>query len=62
MPMQVRILTRTGRREYITPILRQLLWLPVSCRIDFKLAVLMYQISWGLAPRTYKTGAGWPVK
>jgi len=28
----------------------QLHWLPVSRRIDFKLAVLMYQISRGLAP------------
>jgi len=38
------------RREHITPVLRQLHWLPVSHRIDFKLAVLMYQISQGLAP------------
>jgi len=45
-----RLLTRTGRREHITPVLRQLHWLPVSRRIDFKLAVLMYQISRGLAP------------
>jgi len=41
---------RTGRREHITPVLRQLQWLPVSRRIDCKLAVLMYQISRGLAP------------
>jgi len=34
----------------ITPVLKQLHWLPVSRRIDFKLAVLMYQISRGLAP------------
>jgi len=45
-----RLLTRTGRWEHITPVLRQLHWLPVSRRIDFKLAVLMYQISPGLAP------------
>jgi len=43
-------LTRTGRREHITPVLRQLHWLPVSRRIEIKLAVLMYQISRGLAP------------
>ena len=48
-----RLLTQTGRREHITPVLRQLQWLPVSRRIDFKLAVLMYQIS---------RGPGWPVK
>jgi len=45
-----RLLTQTGRREHITPVLRQLHWLPVSRRIDFKLTVLMYQISRGLAP------------
>ena len=41
---EARLLTRTGRREHISPVLRQLHWLPVSRRIDFKLAVLMYQI------------------
>ena len=47
-----RLLTQTGRREHITPVLRQLQWLPVSVsrRIDCKLAVLMYHISRGLAP------------
>ena len=34
-----RLLTRTGRREHISPVLRQLHWLPVSHRIDFKLAL-----------------------
>jgi len=43
-----RLLTR--RREHITPVLQQLHGLPVRRRIDFKLAVLMYQISRGLAP------------
>jgi len=43
-----RLLTHTGRREHITPVLRQH-HLPVGRRIDFKLAVLMYQISRGLA-------------
>jgi len=46
-----RLLTQTGRREHITPVLRQLYWLPVSRWIDFKLAVLMYQISRTLAPK-----------
>ena len=49
-----RLLTRTGRREHITPVLRQLHWLPVSRRIDFKLAVLMCQIS-------HLTGTGYHV-
>jgi len=34
-----RLLTRTSRREHISPVLRRLHWLPVSRRIDFKLAV-----------------------
>jgi len=45
-----RLLTQIGRREHITPYLRQLHWLPVSRRIDFKLAVLMYHISRGITP------------
>ena len=36
-----RLLTLTGRREHTTPVLRQLHWIPVSRRIDFKLAVLI---------------------
>jgi len=44
------ISTVSGSWEHVTPVLRQLHWLPVSRRIDFKLAVLMYQISRGLAP------------
>jgi len=37
-----RLITKTGRREHITPVLRELHWLPVRQRIDFKLAVLVY--------------------
>jgi len=49
-----RLLTRTGRREHISPILRQLHWLPVSRHIDFKLAVL-FHANWH--PCTNKTSA-----
>jgi len=38
------------RRDHITPVLRQLQWLPVKQRIDFKLAVLVYKSLHGLAP------------
>jgi len=31
-----RLITRTGRREHITPVLRELQWLPIRCRVDFK--------------------------
>ena len=57
-----RLLTQTGRREHITPVLRQLQWLPVSRRIDFKLAVLITTFHADWLPRTCKTGAIWPVK
>ena len=36
------LITWTGRREHITPILRQLHWLPIQRRVDFKLATFMY--------------------
>jgi len=37
-----RVITRTGRLEHITPVLRQLHWLTVQRRIQFKLDTLMY--------------------
>ena len=44
-----RLITQTGRRENITPVLRQLHWLPVRCRVEIKLAVLVYKALHGLA-------------
>ena len=44
-----RLITQTGRREHITPVLRQLHWLPVRRRVEFKLAVLVYKALHGLA-------------
>ena len=35
-----RLVTRTPLREHITPVLKQLHWLPVECRITYKLMVL----------------------
>jgi len=46
----VRLITQTGRRDHITPVLRQLHWLPVRRRVEFKLAVLVYKALHGLAP------------
>ena len=42
----------TGARKYdhITPVLRDLHWLPLRQRITFKIATLMYQCLNGLAP------------
>jgi len=39
-----------SRRDHITPILRQLHWLPVRRRVDFKIAVLVFQCLTGQAP------------
>ena len=45
-----RLVTGAGRREHITPVLRQLHWLPVRQRIDFKVMVLVYKSLHRLAP------------
>jgi len=45
-----RLFTGAGRREHITPVLRQLHWLPVRQRIDFKVMVLVYKSLHRLAP------------
>ena len=46
-----RLITRTGRREHITPVLKELHWLPVRRRVDFKLATFMYKTLHGQIPR-----------
>jgi len=38
-----RLVTGARRRDHITPILRQLHWLPVRQRVTFKIAVLVFQ-------------------
>jgi len=38
-----RLVTGARRRDHITPVLRQLHWLPVRQRVDFKIAVLVYK-------------------
>jgi len=51
-----RLVTGARRRDHITPMLRQLHWLPVKQRIDFKLAVLdcwcsqVYKSLYGFVP------------
>ena len=45
-----RLVTRTRTRESITPILKDLHWLPIRARIDFKVLVLTYQCIHGIAP------------
>jgi len=45
-----RMITSARRRDHIKPILRQLHWIPVRQRVDFKIAVLVFQCLTGHAP------------
>ena len=38
-----RLVTRTKTQDHITPVLRDLHWLPVSSMIDFQLCLYMYK-------------------
>lgn len=48
--MAARLITKTRMREHITPVLKELHWLPVRQRIIFKLLTLVYKSVHGLAP------------
>ena len=45
-----RLLTNTFRRAHITPVLAALHWLPIECRIVFKISLITYKAIHGLAP------------
>ena len=45
-----RLLTRTRSRDHITPVLRQLHWLPIQQRIHFKILLNTYKALHNLAP------------
>ena len=45
-----RLITRTKKHAHITPVLKQLHWLPIQSRINFKLLLLTYQCLNSLAP------------
>jgi hypothetical protein len=49
------IVTKSKSREHITPILKELHWLPIEQRIEFKILVVTYKALKGLAPQ-YITG------
>jgi len=46
-----RMVSGTHRCDHISPVLRQLHWLPVQQRVDFKLAMLVYKALNDLAPQ-----------
>ena len=49
-----RVLTRTGIRNHITPVLASLHWLPVKSRIEFKILLLTYKALNDQAPSYLK--------
>ena len=46
-----RLITGARRRDHISPVLRQLQWLPVRQRVQFKLAVLVFKALHRQAPQ-----------
>ena len=45
-----RLVTRTRKSDHITPVLRDLHWLPVQQRIEFKILCITFKVLCGLAP------------
>ena len=45
-----RLVTKAKRRDHITPVLRQLHWLPINQRIVFKVLLITFKIINGYAP------------
>ena len=45
-----RIITRTSRYDHITPVLKELHWIPVAHRVDFKILVHTYKALHGQSP------------
>ena len=45
-----RLITRSKKYEHITPVMKQLHWLPVSFRITYKILLITYKALNGLAP------------
>ena len=45
-----RLITRSSRSDSATPLLREPHWLPIVCRVDFKLLVFTYKATHNDAP------------
>ena len=45
-----RLVTRTFLRDHITPVLRDLHWLPVECRIKYKTLVTVFKCIHDMVP------------
>ncbi len=51
-----RVITRTGKREHITPVLKDLHWLPVHQRVKYKTLCLVYKALHSDESPSYMTG------
>ena len=45
-----RIITKTGKYDHITPVLKELHWLPIDARLEYKVLLLTFKAVHGLAP------------
>ena len=45
-----RVISRKRKRDHMTPVLKELHWLPIRSRITFKILLLTYKALNGLAP------------
>ena len=57
-----RLLTGARRRDHISPVLRQLYWLPVQRRVDYKLACFVFSSLLATHLRTSPTRYIWSLK
>ena len=48
--MAASIITFTPRRDHIIPILKELHWLPVKCRFEFRIIVHVFRCLDGMVP------------
>jgi hypothetical protein len=46
-----RLVLKKKKRDHVTPIMKQLHWLPIRSRIKFKISLLTFKALHGLAPR-----------
>ena len=46
-----RLVTKTKKRDHITPVLRKLHWLTIDKRIVFKVLIITYKALHGLSPK-----------
>ena len=49
-----RLILRGNKRDHVTPLLRQLHWLPVRYRIDYKILVFCFKVKNKLAPAYFQ--------